>query len=79
MSSKELLEAALALPLEERARLASEIIASLDGPPDSGTQEAWALEIARRIRELEEGGVQTVSWAEAEKRIRERLRQVRSL
>ena len=78
MSNKELLEAALALPLDERAKLAREIIASLDGPPDAGAQEAWALEIARRARALEDGSVETVSWAEAEKRITERLRRVRS-
>jgi putative addiction module component (TIGR02574 family) len=78
MSNRKLLEAALALPLDDRAELAREIIASLDGPPDAGAEQAWAVEIRRRVREVERGGVKAVPWAEAEKRIKERLRRIRS-
>ena len=44
---------ALALAETERARLASDLVASLDGPADSGLAAAWDLEICKRINELE--------------------------
>jgi putative addiction module component (TIGR02574 family) len=78
MSNEELLQAALALSLDERAKLARELIASLDDPPDPDAQEAWASEISRRTRELQDHSVKGVLWADAEKRIAERLRRVRS-
>ena len=77
MSSQELLKAALALSLDERAKLARELIASLDGSPDEGAEEAWAAEIERRTREVEQGAIEVVPWAEAEKRIHDRLRRIR--
>ena len=51
MTKKELHDQAMALPPEERATLAHEIIASLDGPADEGAAEGWVREIERRIRE----------------------------
>jgi putative addiction module component (TIGR02574 family) len=77
MSKRKVLEAALALPLDERADLAREIIASLDGPQDEGAGEAWTAEIQKRVRELENGSVELVNWPEAEKRVRERLRRIK--
>ncbi len=44
---------ALALSETERARLASDLVASLDGPADSGLADAWDLEICKRINEIE--------------------------
>jgi putative addiction module component (TIGR02574 family) len=78
MSKRKVLEAALALPVDERAELAREIIASLDGSPDEGADDAWIDEIDRRVREVEAGTVETVDWPEAERRVMERLRRVRS-
>jgi putative addiction module component (TIGR02574 family) len=77
MSKRKVLEAALALPLDERADLAREIIASLDGPPDEGAAEAWIAEVQRRVRDVEEGNVEVVSWPQAEERIQERLRRIK--
>lgn len=77
MSAKELLDAALALPLDERAKLAREIIASLDGEPDADAEEAWASEVERRIREIKSGEVKTVPRSVASERIADRLRRVR--
>jgi putative addiction module component (TIGR02574 family) len=78
MSKRTVLEAALTLPVDERAELAREIIASLDGPPDEGADDAWIVEIERRVREVEEGSVRPVGWSEAERRVKERLRRVKS-
>ncbi len=44
---------ALALTETERARLASDLVASLDGPADPGLAEAWDVEICKRINEIE--------------------------
>ena len=43
----------MALSVTERAKLASDLVASLDGPVDSESAQAWDIEICRRINELE--------------------------
>jgi putative addiction module component (TIGR02574 family) len=78
MSRNEVLAAALALPLDERASLARELIASLDGEPDADAEDAWAVEIERRVQELKDGTVKGIPLAEARAQIDERLRRVRS-
>lgn len=45
--------AALALSEKERAALALDLVASLDGPSDSDLSKAWNIEICRRINEME--------------------------
>ena len=49
-----------ALQLDEKARaaLASELLASLDGPADADAARAWEEEIARRIAAIEAGTVE---------------------
>jgi putative addiction module component (TIGR02574 family) len=46
--TRHLLDEALRLPMAERAKLASELLASMDGEPDADADEAWAAEIERR-------------------------------
>jgi len=46
-------DAALALSEAERAKLASDLIASLDGPADDDVSEVWDIELCRRINEVE--------------------------
>ena len=58
MASRELSslrENALALSEAERALLAHDLVASLDGPTDPDVSEAWDREIVRRINEIDEG------------------------
>jgi hypothetical protein len=43
-------EQALKLPLDERARLAAELLASMDGEPDADRDALWAVEIERRAK-----------------------------
>jgi putative addiction module component (TIGR02574 family) len=78
MNAKKLLEAALSLPAEVRARLAHTLLGSLDGPSDSGCAEAWVAEIERRAQDLADGTVLPVDWAVARERIRRRLQEQRS-
>lgn len=60
----ELLEAeALKLTAAERAALAQLLLASLD--VDAEIDEAWAVEIERRIADIESGAVQTIPIADA--------------
>jgi len=74
MSTRDtILNTALALPPNERAWLASELIASLDESKDSDVEAAWAVEIERRIAEVESGEAETTSWEEARTRIRAKL------
>ena len=70
-----LLEAALALPEEERAELALRLVESLDGAgSDEGADDAWADEVAVRIEALRAGHAEIVSADEAFQAARRRLR-----
>ena len=62
--AQQLLDASLALPSNERARVARELIASLDVDTDDDAEASWRVEIERRARELNEGSVELRDWAE---------------
>ncbi len=64
-----LLDEALSLPPEARAALAASLIESLDETVDPDAEAEWAKEIARRVKDLDEGRVQTVPWAEVRRAI----------
>ena len=68
-----LLSQALKLPDDERAALAAELIASLDGDPDEGVEEAWAAEIKRRVDQIERGAVELIPWEQVRAELRQRL------
>ncbi|MBI4604201.1 MAG: addiction module protein [Planctomycetes bacterium] len=70
---QELLSAALSLPEIERAVLARELIASLDGPPDADAEEAWALEIQRRLELHEKDPSRGEDWEKVKRRIEQKL------
>jgi putative addiction module component (TIGR02574 family) len=59
---------ALDLPQHERAELAARLLESLDGPDEDG-EEAWAQEIERRCRALDNGEASTSSREEFRARI----------
>jgi putative addiction module component (TIGR02574 family) len=65
----DILKEALRLPPEARAALAGSLLDSLDEPPDLDAESAWEAEIAARIREIDEGKVTLIPWAEARARI----------
>lgn len=69
----ELKEKAAQLPDAERAELALSLIESLDGPADSDVEEAWRLEIERRIGQIDRGEVELISGDEVFARLRRRL------
>jgi putative addiction module component (TIGR02574 family) len=55
-SELDVFSTALALPARERARLAHELLASLDTATDPDAAVAWAEEIERRASEVRSGG-----------------------
>jgi putative addiction module component (TIGR02574 family) len=69
--ARKLLQDVLALPEDERLELASEILASVDGPPDADWEAAWLAELDRRAEAAQGGG--SSDWAEARARILKRL------
>jgi putative addiction module component (TIGR02574 family) len=64
---------ALNLPEPERAELAHELVASLDGPVDADIGQAWDAEILRRLAEIEAGTAQLIDREEFSKRLRARM------
>jgi len=46
---------ALSLPIDDRAKLAHELIISLDECIDSDVNSAWESEISRRVQEIKDG------------------------
>lgn len=70
MSGKEILEATLKLDVKERARLAHEIIVSLDeGSADEDVEQAWEDELARRASEIDSGAVKPEPWSKVRREL----------
>ena len=72
MSSADMLAEILRLPAEERARLALELIRSLDAEPEAGAADAWDAEIARRGAEVDAGTAETMTVDEYRAHVRQR-------
>lgn len=68
-TAEQLLKQALSLSEQDRASLAGALIESLHAELAPGVEEAWDIEIARRVRELETHAVETIPWST----VRERL------
>lgn len=64
----------LKLSEAERAELAHDLVASLDGKPDPTAADAWDAEILRRVTEIDEGTATLVDAEEVSERIRARVR-----
>ena len=65
----DILKQALRLRPEARAALAGSLLDSLDEPLDLDAESAWEAEIAARIREIDEGKITLIPWAEARAKI----------
>ena len=69
----ELKENASQLSEAEPAEFALSLLESLDGPTDPGVEEAWLLEVERRVGEIARGEVQLIPGDEVFARLRRRL------
>ena len=61
---------ALNLPESERAELAHDLMASLDGPAEPDAENAWDVEILRRLAEIDSGTAELIDRAEFRRRLR---------
>jgi len=68
-TARQLYDNALQLPDSERSELAAWLIESLDPEVDRDMEEAWDVEIKRRIDELDSGAVTAIPWPEARRMI----------
>ena len=64
---------ALNLSESERAELAHNLVASLDGPADSDAEKAWDAEILRRLSEIDSGTANLIDREEFRRRMRARM------
>ena len=62
----------LALPPEDRATLANRLYDSL-APEDTEDERAWAIEIERRVREIESGEAELIDGEKVMAEVRELL------
>lgn len=65
----QLREQALQLPIKDRAALAADLLASLDGEPEPDVEAAWAEEIERRARRLLSGDDPGQPWEDVRARL----------
>jgi putative addiction module component (TIGR02574 family) len=80
MAIEKLLKEVLALPREDRARLANALQESLDPASEDPLAEAeweaaWSSEIERRLRDFDEGRTTAISYEEFKNRMRARIPQ----
>lgn len=72
-SSRRLLEGARALPEDERLQLASEILACVEGPPDTDWDASWLAELDRRFVAGKARGDNGSAWSDVRSRLLKRL------
>ena len=72
-AAKAVLADALRLREEERAELAAEVLASLDGPADPDAEAAWEAEIRRRIDAIEAGAMEFEPWDAVKQRVEKEI------
>jgi hypothetical protein len=70
-TADDLLREALQLSEEERARVAAELLASLEPDIETRDEEAWIAEVERRARAAV-GGLPGLTWDEIRTRVQER-------
>ena len=77
MSADELLAQVLRLPRGERARLAEDVLSSLE-EADEQVALSWASEIERRSREIAEGRRDAADWGASREQVLKELRDRRA-
>ena len=73
-TAHDLREEVLALPAQERARIASDLLAGLDSEAvDEGEiDQLWSAETQQRAATLESGEADTLTWDDIQQRFAER-------
>jgi putative addiction module component (TIGR02574 family) len=73
MNTKELIEQAIALPVEERALVVDSLLRSLN-PPQSEIDAQWGIEAKRRLSELRSEKVAAIPGEAVFERVWERFK-----
>lgn len=73
-ATSKLLEDALKLEVTERAKLASELLASLDAEANDDAEAAWAAEIEERAARARSGEDPGKPWPEVRERLKRDLK-----
>ena len=68
---------ALHLPLDQRSKLASKLLESLDDGDDDEISPEWREELQHRVRSIDEGQAKLIPHDEVMERVKARLEQVR--
>ena len=71
---EQLVEQAMTLPSESRARLADLLVESLEGDDLGRIEQLWITEAKRRRDEVRAGKVETVSGEEGLRQVRDSVR-----
>jgi putative addiction module component (TIGR02574 family) len=58
--AKKLLQGVLELPIEDRAALVDEVLASFEVPPDPANEQKWADEAESRLEAYKQGKAGTI-------------------
>jgi putative addiction module component (TIGR02574 family) len=61
-NAQKLFQQALTLPVNDRAELAAQLLASLDGDAEANVESAWAAEIERRAAEARQNPEDDEDW-----------------
>ena len=69
MSYKQVLEAALALPVGKQQKLMEQLEENLAAADDGELSAEWEKEIDRRLAEYKAGKAKTITWEEAKERM----------
>ncbi|MBP3973414.1 addiction module protein [Pseudoxanthomonas spadix] len=69
-----ILNQAKSLSEPDRARLAHDLLATLDGQPDADAATAWEQEVSRRLAQVRNGTAKTISREEFTERLNNRPR-----
>ncbi len=68
-SAAELFNEASGFDEHERATLAGLLLESIEQEPDPEVEEAWKIEIERRIKEIDSGGATLIPWEEVKAKL----------
>ena len=63
------IDQALRLSEDERLEVAEAVYESLAGPPDPDADQAWAVEIDRRLKAIDSGRAKMIPWPQARRQI----------
>jgi hypothetical protein len=75
-TAQEILTEALALPEDTRLDLATEMIASVDGPAENDWEVTWLAELDQRVRAALQRGDSGDDWKTVRARILKRIAQL---